>query len=98
MNRKLLSLCTLAAAPIFAQNAEISGRVSDPSNLPVPNARLTAQRAATGVTRTVASNQQGEFSLPALLPGSYDISVEAAGFKTIQQKSVVLEVDQRARV
>jgi hypothetical protein len=98
MNRKLLSLCLLAAAPIFAQNAEISGRVSDPSNLPVPNARMIVQSATTGVSRSVSSNQQGEYSLPALLPGAYGISVEAAGFKTIQQKSVVLEVDQRARL
>ena len=43
-------------------------------------------------------NQQGEYSVPALLPGPYNITVEANGFKTVHQNGVVVEVDQRARL
>ena len=52
----------------------------------------------TGASRTVSSNQQGEYSVPALLPGPYNITVEATGFKTVHQNGVVVEVDQRARL
>ena len=51
---------------------------------------------ATGVTREVVSNQQGLYSIPALPPGSYDLTVEATGFKSVHQNGIVLEVDQRA--
>ena len=48
--------------------------------------------------RRVLSNQQGLFSVPGLPPGSYDVSIEAIGFKSLHQNAVLLEVDQRARL
>jgi hypothetical protein len=59
---------------------------------------VVAQSADTAATRTVSSNQQGEYSVPALLPGPYNITIEANGFKTVHQNGVVVEVDQRARL
>jgi hypothetical protein len=88
----------LAAAPLLAQNAELSGRVSDPSGLAVPAASVVVQSASTAATRTVSSNGQGEYSLPALLPGIYNITVDANGFKILHQNGVLVEVDQRARL
>jgi len=89
---------TLLSIPLLAQNAELSGLITDPAGLAVPRARVVVQSADTGATRTVASNQQGEYSVPALLPGPYNMTVEANGFKTIHQNGVVVEVDQRARL
>ena len=86
------------AAPLLAQNAELSGFISDPAGLAVPGAKVVVQRADTGATRTVSSNQQGEYGVPALLPGPYNITIEANGFKTIHQNGVVVEVDQQARL
>ena len=86
------------AASLAAQNAELSGLITDPSSLPVPNAKVSVRSAGTGAARAVSSNQQGEYSLPALLPGPYNISIEAKGFKTVHQNGVVVEVDQRARL
>jgi hypothetical protein len=88
----------LAGAPLLAQNAELAGLISDPSSLAIVNARVVVQSADTGSTRTVSSNGQGEYSVPALLPGPYNITIEATGFKTIHQNGVVVEVDQRARL
>jgi len=98
--RRLVLFVTalLAALPLLAQNAELSGLIDDPSNLAVANARLVVQSVDNGATRSVVSNQQGEYSVPALPPGSYNVTVEAAGFKTIHQNGVVVEVDQRARL
>jgi hypothetical protein len=86
------------AAPLFAQNAELSGSVTDPTGLAVPGARVVVQSVDTDATHTVSSNQQGEYSVPALLPGPYNVTLEANGFKTIHQNGVVVEVDQRARL
>ena len=94
----LLVIALVAIAPLLAQNAQLSGLISDPSGLAVPGARVVVQSVETGATRAVSSNQQGEYSASALLPGRYNISVKADGFKTMDQNGVVLEVDQRARL
>jgi hypothetical protein len=61
---------TFLVVPLMAQNAELSGLITDPSGLAVPGAQVVVQSADTGGGRTVSSNQQGEYSVPALLPGS----------------------------
>ncbi len=94
----MLSLFCFSRVPLLAQNAEISGLITDPSRLAVPGAKVVVQSADTGATRTASSNQQGEYSVPALLPSPYSITIEANGFKTIHQDGIVVEVDQRARV
>ena len=94
----LVVLALLSATIVLAQNADLSGLITDPSGLAVPSARVVVQSAGTAATRDVSSNQQGEYSVPALLPGPYNITVEANGFKTVHQNGVVVEVDQRARL
>src|SRR3984885_2917095 len=89
---------TLLAVSSVAQNADLSGLITDPSNLAVPSAKVTVQSANTDATRTVSSNLQGEYSVPAPLPGPYNITVDANGFKTLHQNGIVVEVDQRARL
>src|ERR1700722_11444618 len=92
----------------------ISGYIVDPTGLTVPGARVVVESANTGATgaggrvvcgecnpgatRDVFSNQQGLYSVPALLPGPYNITVEANGFKTFHQNDVVLEAEQTARL
>jgi len=98
VRKRLLALTLLSAAPLLAQNAELSGLITDPSGLAVSGARVVVQSSDTGATRTVSSNQRGEYSVPALLPGPYNITVEANGFKTVQQNGLVVEVNQRARL
>ena len=88
----------LAGLRSFGQTADLSGIVLDPSKLAVPNAQVVVQNAETAATRTALSNQQGSYSVLALPPGRYNITVEANGFKTIHQEGVVLEVDQEARL
>src|ERR1700678_1898815 len=96
--RDRLLAVALLSTPLLAQNAELSGLISDPAGLAVPGARVVVQSADTRGTRTVSSNQQGEYSVPALLPGPYNITIEAKGFKTVHHNGVVVEVDQRARL
>jgi len=97
VRNRLLAL-TLLTIPLLAQNAEFSGLITDPAGLAVPRARVLVQSAATGATRSVLSNQQGEYSVPALQPGTYNVTVEANGFQTVHQNGVMLEVGQQARL
>src|SRR5271166_6666320 len=84
----LVVIALLSVAPLLGQNAEISGLITDPSGLAVPSAKIVVQGADTGATRTLSSNQQGEYSVPALLPGPYNITVEATGFQTLHQNGI----------
>ena len=88
----------LSVLPCSRRMPNYPASITDPSGLAVPSARVVVQSADTAATRTVSSNQQGEYSVPALLPGPYNITVEANGFKTVHQNGVVVEVDQRARL
>jgi hypothetical protein len=77
----LLIAIALHALPLMAQDAELSGLITDPAGLAVPSARVVVQSADTGATRTVSSNQTGEYSEPAMLPGPYNITIDANGFQ-----------------
>jgi len=86
----------LVPIALIAQTADLSGIISDPSGLAVPNAKVTVKAQATGATREIISNHEGMYSVAVLPPGSYDLAVEAAGFRSIHQTGIVLEVNQRA--
>jgi Carboxypeptidase regulatory-like domain/TonB dependent receptor len=96
--RSLLFYGSAGRSAVARAERRTAGLITDPAGLSVPGARVVVQSEDTTATRTVSSNQQGEYSVPALLPGPYNITVEANGFKTIHQNGVVVEVDQRARL
>jgi len=68
---------------------EIQGTVVDDAGASVGQAKITIKNLSTGATRTVTANDAGEFSAPQLDIGSYQVSVEKAGFKTFSQTAVV---------
>jgi hypothetical protein len=84
----------LACATVWAQGtAQISGTVSDPSGARLPGAEITATQTATGVTRSVISNESGLYVLPSLATGPYKLEVALPGFRTFVQTGIVLEVN-----
>jgi Carboxypeptidase regulatory-like domain len=66
----------------------ISGLVSDPSGSPVAAARATATEAHTGRRLETVSNSGGQYTVPFVEPGDYDIDVVAQGFKHFARKAV----------
>jgi hypothetical protein len=58
----------------------ISGIVNDPANRPVPNAEVQAISIATHLSRVVSTTAEGIFRLPLLPPGTYSVTVKAAGY------------------
>jgi hypothetical protein len=91
----LLFACSFSA---FAQDATIVGTVTDPSGSVLPNVTITITNTETGVARTLASNNVGEYVAPGLHIGHYTIKAEAQGFATAQRNDLVLNVGDRVRV
>jgi hypothetical protein len=72
--------------------ATLSGTVTDPSGAAVPNAHVSVNNTATGVTRDVTADGAGFYTAPNLLPGNYEVRFSAAGFSTQVNSSVSLTV------
>ena len=66
--------------------------MTDSSGGLVPNAKVSIQDTATGVTREVTTDSAGLYSAPNLLPGNYDVTITAPGFSTYVQKGITLAV------
>ncbi len=92
----LLLLCQ----PAFSQGSSgrILGTVTDQSGGVVAGATVSVVDTERGVTRTLTTDEAGEYNAPNLIPGSYIVRVEAAGFKKIERTGVVLEVGKEIRV
>jgi len=82
----------------FAQNATIVGTVSDPSGAVMPNVNITITNPQTGWSRTIPTNDSGQYVVPDIQIGHYNIRAEASGFKAAEQKDIVLQVGDRLRV
>lgn len=87
-------LSLFACASLYAQvaGATLSGLVTDPSGAVIPNAQVAIKSVATGVTRTVTTDNAGLYSAPNLLPGNYTVTVSAQGFATFVQSNLTLTV------
>jgi len=78
-----------------AVNATLSGRITDSSSGSVANATVTALSAATGFTRTIPTMDSGNFTIPALPAGHYNVAVTVTGFAK-HRKTSVLHVGRTA--
>jgi hypothetical protein len=94
----LFVLGAMACSVAFAQDAQIFGLIRDPSNAAVAGADVALRHEQTGGTRYTISNESGLYSLPALWPGSYRLTVRAAGFQTTVREGIQLDVGENARI
>jgi hypothetical protein len=89
-----LALSLLLACPSHGQvtGATLSGTVTDVSGGVVPQTQMSVKNLATGVTRAVTTDAAGFYSVPNLLPGTYEVTASAAGFATKVQTGITLTV------
>ena len=99
--RSVIVACVLLLVPAFsfgqstAGMAAISGVVRDAEGAAVPNAEVVISSRSQGVIRRIATNKEGVFTAPALLPESgYEVSVTAAGFAAYDARDMDLRVGQ----
>jgi carboxypeptidase family protein len=77
----VLPLVVFCASLCFAQfSASVQGVVQDPSGAGVANASVQIVNSATQVSRTVTSDDSGNFVISSLAPGAYSITAQATGF------------------
>ncbi len=91
----LLTIACVSA--VFAQRdlSTLAGTITDSSGSVVANAKVTIKEISTGQIYEITTNNLGEFVRPALKPSTYTVTVAATGFKTAEQKDVLLSAGER---
>ena len=88
----VVMLC-LFTALLFGQGAAlstISGRVTDPSDAPIPGATVTVTNLATGARYSAGTTADGLYNVRFLQPGTYSVEVTQQGFQKATQPQVVV--------
>ena len=87
----ILVLTTVAAWAQLA-TAQINGRVVDSSGAVLPGATVTMTQTATGLVRSVVTDENGSYLLSNLPTGPYKLDVSLQGFRSYAQTGIVLQV------
>lgn len=93
-----LLVAVLLCLPLSAQDitASVAGNVTDPTGAAVPNATVVAFNVDQNLEiRRVTTGGSGEYSLPNLPVGTYNITIEAPNFKRVVRSNVQLNVNDR---
>ncbi len=93
----LFALAALLLAPCatraqIAGTANLQGTVTDSTGAMVAGAGIALTNESTQVKRTTRSDGSGIYVFPNIPVGTYDLSVSSRGFKTFEEKGIVLEV------
>jgi hypothetical protein len=95
----LLALAIMFTPASYAQiSGTITGSVYDKTGAVVPNANVTLINQASADVRTTVSNGDGYFAFGSVQIGTYTVKVELKGFKTFQQKDIVLQASDKRNV
>ena len=103
--QRILSILVIAIA-IFALDlsawgqatTSLRGTVTDPSGSAIREAQVTVVNASTNFTRTTPTGADGAYVFVELLPGTYNVTVEAQGFRKYEENGVLLRVELPATV
>src|SRR5215475_15462706 len=90
----LLAFSNILCMSLNAQisGGSLSGTVTDTSQAAIPNAQVTLINMNTRVARTVATDAAGFYTVPDLLPGSYEMTAAAPGFTTQVRTGITVNV------
>ena len=93
-----LLIVVLAATAAIAQTNDgtVSGTVTDPTGAAVPNATVTIHNIANGTDQTEKTTAEGYYRLAQVLPGYYNLTVSAPGFKQEQRTGIQVLVGNTA--
>jgi hypothetical protein len=98
----LLAICLClhpgASAQVAETAAQVSGQVTDSAGAVVAGATVTIKNDATGIERSVQSNDDGNYVISPLIPATYTVTVEQQGFKRYVETSVILNAQDRRQL
>ncbi len=92
----LIAVCPMMLAQV--ERGGISGTVLDPTGASIPRAKVTAVNQATGVAAVVETTESGNYKIPYLAAGRYNLTVELQGFSTNRVADVPVLVGQIATI
>ena len=98
--RDVLAVFMLSCLSLSAQQitGNIRGTVTDPSGAVIRGGTVTARQAETGLSRSTASDRNGNYVLLELPVGHYRLQVEAKSFREYVQDGIKLNVNETASV
>ena len=96
----ILLFALLPPSNVAAQvsSGKILGVVTDDSGAVLPGALIAVRNLGTGVTRDVVSNERGQYDVPGLPPGRYQVGAEPTGFRRVSHGPIVVQVNQETRL
>lgn len=89
----LLAVASNWLAAQGRQSGEIRGTVTDRSQAVVPGVKVTITNIATGVSKTVMTDESGLYDVPYLQTGSYNVIFAKDAFKTLTRSGITLRVE-----
>src|SRR5262245_29705537 len=79
-------------------SGSIKGAVNDASGAVIPGVSVRAHGLTTGFERMSQTNEFGQFELPVLPLGTYEVEATASGFATFRQSPVAVELDKASNL
>src|SRR5882757_3925121 len=93
----ILLLCLSVSAMAQTFRGGIQGTVTDSSGAAVVGAEVTVKSADTGLVRTVATNNEGDFLVTELPLGAYSVTASKSGFGTKVLNGIRVAVSSNTR-
>jgi hypothetical protein len=94
--QSLIAVAILLGGAAVASAQQFTGRVTDSSGAVIPKASITVHNIATSVDIKTVTTSVGDFAVPYLKRGEFNVSVEAPGFKKEIRSQIILQTDQTA--
>ncbi len=94
----ILSLCAFSAHAQTTGQATLVGTVTDTTGAVIPTAKVHVVSNETGFTFEGLTNTEGYYYVPYLRPGTYQLTVEAQGFKKYVRQGIELRTNEQPRV
>jgi len=94
----LIIACAAAIGSAQEFRGSITGRVIDNNGAAVANATVTITNTATNVPSSTTTNGDGNYTALYLVPGSYSVTVEAAGFKKAIRQNIEIRVGDKLQL
>src|SRR5581483_7497224 len=91
----ILMLSFIPSAPAQNITGFISGSVTDPAGAAVPEAKVTLVNTATAGAVSAMTSASGDFVFSSLQAGTYSVTAEKGGFRTVQRTEIVLSAGER---
>ena len=98
--KRALFCCAAMSALAFAQEfrGTLNGRVTDPTGLGVPSAKIVVTKTDTNARSATVSGPDGNYTMPFLEPGPYELTAEVPGFKKYDHPGIQVGTNERVTV